>query len=144
MPDADLQTPAPASGTATGPASASSDSAAPGRSLEEPGEGRRRILRWLYFPYTWLVFIPFLAVTTVVMGCLAVVVAVFAPRVAFHFGTVWAWMLCHVNPTWVTVEGREHAALMKKKAKARKTKFGDVAGVLNPWLHEEGRRRARR
>ncbi|MBN1771059.1 MAG: 1-acyl-sn-glycerol-3-phosphate acyltransferase [Deltaproteobacteria bacterium] len=82
----------------------------PGRGVEEPGERRRRVLRWVYFPYTWLVFIPFLAVTTIVMGCLAMVVARFAPRVAFHFGTVWAWVLCRVNPTWVTVDGREHAA----------------------------------
>lgn len=81
-------------------------SAAP---VEEPGERRRRILRRLYAPYTWLVFIPFLAASTLVLGCLAVVVAAFAPRVAFHFGTVWAWLLCRVNPVWVTIEGREHA-----------------------------------
>jgi len=30
---------------------------------------------------------------------------------------------------------------MAKKKKARLTKFGDVAGALNPWLHEEARRR---
>jgi len=81
-------------------------SAAP---VEEPGERRRRILRWLYAPYTWLVFVPFLAVTTLVLGCLAVVVAAFAPRVAFHFGTVWAWLLCRLAPIRVTLEGREHA-----------------------------------
>jgi hypothetical protein len=28
---------------------------------------------------------------------------------------------------------------MAKKKKARLTKFGDVAGALNPWLHEEAR-----
>jgi len=39
---------------------------------------------------------------------------------------------------------REHAELMRKKARARKTRFGDIAGALNPRLHEEGRRRARR
>jgi 1-acyl-sn-glycerol-3-phosphate acyltransferase len=80
------------------------------RSREEPGEPRRRVLRWLYFPYQWLVFMPFLGATTLVMGCVAVVVAIFAPRVAFHFGTVWAWLLCRVNPTWVTIAGRGHAA----------------------------------
>jgi len=41
------------------------------------------------------------------------------------------------------VDQATHADLMAKKAKARLTKFGDVAGVLNPWLHDEGRARAR-
>jgi arylformamidase len=40
------------------------------------------------------------------------------------------------------VEPERHAELMARKAKAKLTKFGDVAGVLNPELHEEGRRRA--
>jgi len=30
--------------------------------------------------------------------------------------------------------------LMAKKKKARLTKFGDVAGALNPWLHQEARK----
>ena len=38
---------------------------------------------------------------------------------------------------------RTHAELMAKKAKAKLTKFGDVAGVENEWLHEEGRALAR-
>ncbi|NMC71094.1 MAG: cyclase family protein [Myxococcales bacterium] len=41
------------------------------------------------------------------------------------------------------VDERQHAELMRKKARAKKTRFGDIAGALNPWLHEEGRRRAR-
>ncbi len=40
------------------------------------------------------------------------------------------------------VPGDEHAGLMKKKARAKLTKFGDVSGVDNDWLHEEGRKRA--
>ena len=36
----------------------------------------------------------------------------------------------------------EHAELMKKKAKAKLTKYGDISGVDNEWLHEEGRQRA--
>jgi 1-acyl-sn-glycerol-3-phosphate acyltransferase len=75
----------------------------------EPGERRRVILRWIYFPYTWLVFIPYLAVSTVVFGSLAAVVSMFSARVAFHFGTVWAWLLCRVNPVWVRFHGRKNA-----------------------------------
>jgi hypothetical protein len=29
---------------------------------------------------------------------------------------------------------------MAKKKKSQLTKFGDVAGALNPWLHEEARK----
>jgi kynurenine formamidase len=35
------------------------------------------------------------------------------------------------------VDDERHAALMAKKAKAVLTKFGDVAGSPNPWLHAE-------
>ena len=35
------------------------------------------------------------------------------------------------------VDDDRHAALMAKKAKAVLTKFGDVAGSANPWLHAE-------
>jgi len=41
------------------------------------------------------------------------------------------------------VDDERHAALMKRKARCRKTRFGDIAGALNPALHEEARRRAR-
>ena len=35
------------------------------------------------------------------------------------------------------VEDESYEELMAKKKKARLTKFGDVAGALNDWLHEE-------
>jgi hypothetical protein len=38
------------------------------------------------------------------------------------------------------VEDDRYEALMAKKKKAQLTKFGDVAGALNPWLHEEARK----
>jgi arylformamidase len=41
------------------------------------------------------------------------------------------------------VDEKEHARLMARKQKAVLTKFGDVAGTPNDWLHEEGRGRAR-
>ncbi|HOX42500.1 MAG TPA: lysophospholipid acyltransferase family protein [Myxococcota bacterium] len=75
----------------------------------EPGHSRRTVLRWLYFPWTWLVFIPFLLVTTLLWGCLAVLTSFASRRVAFHCGTVWAWCLCLMNFTWVSVRGRERA-----------------------------------
>jgi 1-acyl-sn-glycerol-3-phosphate acyltransferase len=84
--------------------------AAPARDARvEPGEGLRNVLRWIYFPYTWLVFIPYLGISTVLFGCLAVVICRFSPRAAFHCGTVWAWLLCRLNFTWVSVKGRGRA-----------------------------------
>ncbi len=37
------------------------------------------------------------------------------------------------------VPDEEHAELMKKKEKAEKTRFGDIAGARADWLHEEAR-----
>jgi hypothetical protein len=38
------------------------------------------------------------------------------------------------------VDDDRHAALMAKKAKAELTKYGDVAGSRNAWLHAEARK----
>ncbi len=76
----------------------------------EPGENRRRVLRLLYMPYTYLVYLPFLGVFTVICGAIAVAICAISPRAAFHMGTFWAWTLCRVNPVWVKVRGRNNAA----------------------------------
>ena len=39
------------------------------------------------------------------------------------------------------VEDERYQQLMAKKQRAKLTRFGDVAGALNPWLHEEARRK---
>ena len=39
------------------------------------------------------------------------------------------------------VDEKRYAALMAKKKKAKLTKFGDIAGARNPWLHDEARRK---
>jgi arylformamidase len=41
------------------------------------------------------------------------------------------------------VEDERHEDLMKKKARARLTRFGDIAGSENAWLHDEARKRGR-
>lgn len=71
---------------------------------------RRRIIQFPYKPWVWLVYIPYLIVTTIGFGAVAFLVCFISPRVAFHFGTVWSWLLCRMNFTRVTVAGREHAA----------------------------------
>jgi len=74
----------------------------------ESGEKTRNLLRWLYFPWTWLVFIPYLAVSTIFWGTMALLTSFLSRRLSFHCGTIWAWLLCRVNLTWVTVKGRQH------------------------------------
>jgi len=72
------------------------------------GDALRTFCRLIYLPWVWLVFIPFLAVTTIFFGTLVLFICPFSKRAAFHSGTVWAWLLCRVNFTWVRVRGREH------------------------------------
>jgi 1-acyl-sn-glycerol-3-phosphate acyltransferase len=80
----------------------------PAEKASEPGEKRRRILRRLYLPWTWLVFIPYLAVSTIVFGTLAFLTSLISKNLSFHCGTAWAWLLCRMNFTWVSVKGRQH------------------------------------
>jgi 1-acyl-sn-glycerol-3-phosphate acyltransferase len=87
-----------------------SSPAATERPLErEPGERRRNLLRWICLPYCWLVVIPYTVVSTIVMGCLAVLLCVVGPRLAFHCGTIWAWLLCRLSLVRVEVSGRRNA-----------------------------------
>jgi 1-acyl-sn-glycerol-3-phosphate acyltransferase len=77
--------------------------------VEEHGQGRRERLRWLYLPYAYLVLLPYLAISTLAWGTVAVIIALFSPRLAFHCGTIWSWCLCRLNFTRVVMRGREHA-----------------------------------
>ncbi len=75
----------------------------------EPGTRDRELLRWLYTPYCAGVVYPWFIGTTVSMGIAAVAMTKISPRLAFHFGTAWAWMMCKVNWNRVRVHGRENA-----------------------------------
>jgi 1-acyl-sn-glycerol-3-phosphate acyltransferase len=68
----------------------------------------RSLERLAYSPYTYLFYIPYLGASTLGWGTLAMAIARFNPRLAFHCGTAWAWLLCKANFTNVTVEGREN------------------------------------
>jgi 1-acyl-sn-glycerol-3-phosphate acyltransferase len=65
-------------------------------------------LPWLYAPWTWLVFVPFMVVTTLFWGTMAVLLSLVSQRVGFYCGTFWAWCLCWANFTSVKVTGRQH------------------------------------
>jgi 1-acyl-sn-glycerol-3-phosphate acyltransferase len=71
----------------------------------------KNILFWPYQLYVWLVFLPLVAILTVLFSTLTVIFAWlvnphFASRV---FATTWARMLGFLTPIQVTVEGAEHA-----------------------------------
>ncbi len=76
--------------------------------INEGNDGMRKALRWVYMPWVWLVFVPYLAVSTLIWGVIAVAICMFSPRLAFHCGTIWSWCLCRINFTCVEVTGRGH------------------------------------
>jgi 1-acyl-sn-glycerol-3-phosphate acyltransferase len=70
----------------------------------------RHFLHILYQPYKWLVYIPFLIVSTLVLGAVAIVIATtISPKVASATcGVWWARLNSFVAPMFVTVRGRHH------------------------------------
>jgi 1-acyl-sn-glycerol-3-phosphate acyltransferase len=69
----------------------------------------KTVLRALYQPYKYIVFLPFLVVTTVLMGTLAVVsAAVISPRFASLCGVLWARLNSWVTPMAVVCRGKEN------------------------------------
>ncbi len=67
-----------------------------------------KMLRILYQPYKWLIFAPYLAVSTLFFGSLTVVLAVVTnPRItSFICGTVWSRLNGYLTPIRVRVTGR--------------------------------------
>ena len=64
----------------------------------------------MYQPYKWLIFVPYLTVSTLFFGSLTVVLAVVTnPRItSFICGTVWARLNGYLTPMWVVVTGRNN------------------------------------
>jgi 1-acyl-sn-glycerol-3-phosphate acyltransferase len=66
--------------------------------------------RLLYWPWVWIVWVPYFVLGTVFWGALALIIAFFSDRASFHCGTAWAWLACRLNFTRVRVVGREKVA----------------------------------
>ena len=71
----------------------------------------KKLLFWPYQLYVWLIFLPLVAVLTVVFSTLTIISATlinphFASRV---FAVTWAKLGAWLTPISVTVEGSEHA-----------------------------------
>lgn len=71
----------------------------------------RTILFWPYQLYVWLVFLPLVAVLTLLASILSVLAAVvISPKWASrHVAARWARLLARLTPVTITVEGAEHA-----------------------------------
>ncbi len=62
----------------------------------------------VYQIYTWLVFFPFLAITTTVFGIIATILAItFGGRVASVMGVIWSRLNSYITPMFVQVIGKE-------------------------------------
>jgi len=70
----------------------------------------RTLLYILYQPYKWLVFVPFLVISTLFWGTVAVVIATtLSPRLASTTcGVWWSRLNSLLTPMFVSVRGREH------------------------------------
>jgi 1-acyl-sn-glycerol-3-phosphate acyltransferase len=69
-----------------------------------------RMLRLLYQPYKWLVFIPFVVFSTILFGSLVMVLArLVNPHVGrLVGGTAWARAIGYITPMRITMNGRKH------------------------------------
>ncbi len=71
----------------------------------------KKLLYWLYQPWAWLVFMPLVALLTLLFSALTALFATlvnarFAGR---YFAVTWARLLAWLTPMRVRVEGAEHA-----------------------------------
>jgi len=71
----------------------------------------KRILFWPYQIYAWVIFLPVVAVLTLVFSTLTVIFAwLVSPHFASRvFAVTWARIASFLTPMRVTVEGAEHA-----------------------------------
>ncbi len=70
----------------------------------------RILLTILYQPYKWLIYIPFLVVSTLIFGALAVTLSTLVNQRVGSFigGAVWSRLNGYMAPIFVKVVGKEH------------------------------------
>jgi 1-acyl-sn-glycerol-3-phosphate acyltransferase len=74
-----------------------------------PGEATRRVLRWLYAPYAWLVFVPFMVLATLVLASsLLLVNSLGFPQAAVRIGNFWCRLVFRANLCRWELTGRQH------------------------------------
>ena len=70
----------------------------------------KKILWVLYQPYKWIIFVPILALSTLILGLLAVFSTyIVGPKIAGILGAVsWARLNAYLTPMFIKVTGREN------------------------------------
>ena len=70
----------------------------------------KKLLHILYQPYKWLVFVPWLVISTLVLGAIAIGIASFvSPRLASRTCAVgWSRLNAFLTPMLISVRGRHH------------------------------------
>ena len=70
----------------------------------------RKILVVLYQPYKWLVYVPFLILSTLVFGAIAVILSTLVNQKVGSFigGAVWSRLNGYMTPIFVKVIGKEN------------------------------------
>jgi len=70
----------------------------------------KRLVYFLYQPYKWLIFLPFLFVNTIFFGIIAVVVSTLANQKVGSYigGVIWSRLNAFLTPMLVDVKGREN------------------------------------
>ncbi len=70
----------------------------------------KKVLYHLYQPYKWLVIMPVVGISTLLVGSLVVLLTPIlgARRTSLFCGGAWARLNAFLTPMWVEVTGREH------------------------------------
>ena len=68
-----------------------------------------KLLRILYMPYVYIIYLPLLAVLTLFFGSVSALTASFiSQKLGSVFGVIWARCIGYLAPMLVTVQGREN------------------------------------
>lgn len=96
----------------------------------------KKILFWPYQLYAWLVFLPIVAVLTLIFSVLTVVFAsLVSPQFASRtFAVTWAKLVAWLTPIWVSVEGAEHAVRSRSYVVASNHQSQYDILVIYGWL----------
>jgi 1-acyl-sn-glycerol-3-phosphate acyltransferase len=96
----------------------------------------KKFLFWPYQLYAWLVFLPIVAVLTLIFSVLTVIfAALVSPKFASRtFAVTWARLAAWLTPIRVTVEGAEHAVRSRSYVVASNHQSQYDILVIYGWL----------